>query len=262
MAQYYFLNTLFAPLEFGHPPTLDFKSLIANVQSELSKDDLMRLSLLRSYFDIENLKAFFMQEALSPYGNHEPAKLVADNLENETGYPEFVFEFLREFETSEKRLHHFAKLLTQFFSYAQQQSSGFIQEFFAFEKQWRLVMLGFRSKLLKTSLKTQLQFEDPYDPIVIQIIAQKDAKHFEPPEEFEDLKDLFSRWKHSPRGIFKALEEYRMSKIDQMVEKEIFSFDAVAAYIVKLIIIEKWLDLEKCEKKGFKNLDKILEEVS
>ncbi|SCA58440.1 hypothetical protein AB751O23_AB_00440 [Chlamydiales bacterium SCGC AB-751-O23] len=261
MANYYFLNTLFASIELGHPPEEGVLDLLPNVEEQLTSKDLKSLLQLRLYFDIQNLKAYFQKEPLSPFANFQTHELIESYLEHREGFPDFVFKFLDEFDSNEQRIANFADLLRQFFDYIAQVSTGFVRSFFDFERKWRIVMVGFRSKNLNLDVQKQLQFENPYDSVVAQVVAQKDAKSFEPPIEFSELKNIVSRWKQSPKGILKALEQYRFDKIDDLIEGDFFSFDAVAAYLLKLVIVEQWHNLELGEKEGSENLEKILEDI-
>jgi hypothetical protein len=106
----------------------------------------------------------------------------------------------------------------------------------------------------------ELQFEDPDDEIVAQILAQKDAKTYEPPERYSDLKALFEEHYDAPMELYQGLCEYRFEKIVQMYGIDVFSIDRILAYLARLIIVEKWLDLDK--KKGIQVVDAIVKEAS
>ncbi|MCH1430446.1 MAG: DUF2764 family protein [Chlamydiales bacterium] len=261
MANYYFLSTLFPPLELGHTPQESFASLLPNVIEELNKEDRSYFELLRLYFDIQNLKAYMLQEPLNSFANLSTKEQIQENLEQESFYPNFVFEFFSTWDSDDKRLENYADLLRRFYSYADTTSSQFLSAFFEFERKWRIVMVGFRSKHIQADVQKQLQFEDPYETTVAQVLAQKDAKNFEPPTEFAGLKDLFERWKLSPKGLLKALEQYRLDHISNLAEGELFSFDAIAAYLIKLAIVEQWHQMEQSSQLGSENINKILEEV-
>ena len=56
--------------------------------------------------------------------------------------------------------------------------------------------------------------------------------------------------------IHKALCNYRFIKIEKLAEKDFFSIDYVLSYMVRLIIVEKWLELDK--EEGKKILDHLI----
>ncbi|MFQ5728988.1 MAG: DUF2764 family protein, partial [Waddliaceae bacterium] len=141
-----------------------------------------------------------------------------------------------------------------------QLAEDFVQEYLAFEREWRLVLTGFRAKKLGRDVTAELQFEDPYDEVVAQILAQKDAKTYEPPIRYSDLKTLFEEHYGAPMDLYQALCEYRFRKIEAMYGIDVFSIGRILAYLAQLIIVEKWLDLDK--KQGLQVVDAIVKEAS
>lgn len=148
----------------------------------------------------------------------------------------------------------------QNFSEEIERASGFFKAFLILERELRLVMLAFRAKALHRDVTVALQEEDPEDPIIEQILAQKEAQSFEPPEKYEELKIIFEKYKESPLELQKALFEFRIKKIEEMLDLDFFSIDRVLAYLVELILIEKWRQMDK--QKGLEIVDSMLKEVS
>ena len=93
------------------------------------------------------------------------------------------------------------------------------------------------------------------------MLAQKDAKTFEPPEKYEALKLIFDRYSDEPLELERALDEYRFNYIESLVEfTDPFSMDRILAYMSQLIILQKWNALDK--EKGLKIVDIIVKEIS
>ena len=122
------------------------------------------------------------------------------------------------------------------------------------------MLLGFRAKKLGRNLASELQYEDPEDPIVAQLMAQRDAKQYEPPEGFEDLKTVFKTYENDPLGLYKALATYRFNHIEDMLGVEIFSTDRLLGYAIQLILVQKWLELD--QDKGTQIIDKLVKDAS
>lgn len=259
MTNYYFLATLLPQLEIGIPPDLDYLELSSLLKINLTDADYKKVETIRRYFDIQNLRSFWREEPLNFRGNLNENEL-EEALLTQSGLPGYVFDFEERFEKIPDRLHHFASLITSYFNEEIQNSDGFVLKYLRFERDLRLVLTGLRAKKIKSDILIELQYEDPEDPLVAQMIAQKDSNEYIPPEEYEEVKVLFNEFSDHPLELHKALSEYRFNKIDQLAGLGMFSIDCILAYMIKLAIVEKWLELDK--QKGIQILDKIVKESS
>ena len=115
------------------------------------------------------------------------------------------------------------------------------------------MILALRAKIANRDIAKELQFEDFNDPIVSQILTQKDAEQYDPPVEYKELKDKFLACGADPWQQNKMLSEYRFSRIEEMVEKGQFSIDAILAFLAQLMIVEYWNELD--EERGKVILD-------
>ena len=150
-------------------------------------------------------------------------------------------------------------MLANFFKDAQQERDPFLKAYFTFERELRLVMTGFRAKKLGRDLSLELRYENLEEEIINEIISQKDAKVFEPPEKYEALKFYFDKFGEEPLVLQKALDEYRFNFIDQLVDmSDAFSIERILSYMIQLIIVEKWFELDKA--KGMQIVDIIVKE--
>lgn len=122
------------------------------------------------------------------------------------------------------------------------------------------MLMAFRAKKLGRDVAYELQFEDPYNDFVAQILAQKDSKAYEPPEKYSDLKALFEEHYDAPLQLHQALFEYQFQLLDNWVGFDQFSIDRILAYTVQLILVEKWLELDK--KKGMEIVENFMKESS
>lgn len=256
---YYFLSAALPDIQIGYPPDLTFNAFDFVLRMNLSEEDYAKTIVMRRYYDIQNIRSFWMDKELDDRGYYNVNDL-EESLLTRMGLPEYVFEFLERYEHLEERLHNFSALFAAYFRHEIPKAEGFLREYLIFEREWRLVLTGFRAKKLGRDITQELQFEDPYDEIVAQILAQKDAKAYEPPTRYSDLKALFEEHYNAPLEIHQALCEYRFNKIEAMYGIDVFTISRILAYMAQLIIVEKWLELDK--KKGLQVVEEIVKEAS
>lgn len=246
MTNYYYLATSLPPLEFPNKPDVDFMSVRDLLEMNLSQEDLQKVHKLCLFVDLLNIRFLLQEESIDPKGNFGEKDL-DDALVDQTGFPQYVFDFLTEHKTLNEKLQYFPELLTQFFQQMAASTTGFLQKFFTFEREWRLIVLAFRSKILHRDLLKELQFEDLSDPLVRQILAQKEAESYEPPIEYKEIKDLLHACGPDPIEQNKAIAFYRFKKVQEMCEGQLFSMDWLLAYLAQLMILEYWNELDQAK---------------
>lgn len=249
---YYFLATSLPPLQIGNPPDITFQDYEILLQDNLTPTDLEKVKVLRRYHDIQNIRTTREGDPRDLRGNFdtnqlEEALLLPDGFPGRESFPPYVYAYFEKYEKRADRLKHFGELVAAFYREEAKKATGFLKWFLNFQRNLRLVLVGFRAKKLGRDLATELQFEDPEDVIVGQMMAQKDSKTFEPPEGFEDLKMVFEDYYSQPLELQKALYEYQFRKIDEKLGFDTFSIDVILGYTAKLIMVENWqaLDMEK-----------------
>lgn len=259
MSHYYFLATLLPELKIGTPPEIGFDEFMTLLKENLTKSDMKQVITLRRVFDIMSVREYWKGDPVDPYGNYNENDL-EEAFITRHGLPWYVYEFTDRYESKEDRLSHFPDLMITFFREEIKKSSGFLKKNLILERDIRLVLAAFRAKKLGRDIYTELQYENPEDPLVAQILAQKDAPAYEPPEKYEDLKTIFELYGDEPLALHKALLEYRFKKIEEMFGSNIFSLDRILGYMIELILAERWESMDK--KKGLQIVDSILKESS
>jgi hypothetical protein len=248
MAYYYFTAASLPPLVLGERPELSFEQLQERLQINLSKEDFAKVRTLRRLVDLENIRQLYLELSLDPRGNLsekelDEALLIKDLL------PQYVFDFLDQFEEKQEKLRFFFGLIATYYrEEVAALEEGFLKRYLSFERELRLVLLGLRSKKVKADLAFQLQFEELSDPIVASILAQKDAEGFDPPQEFADLKEQLQHAGQDPWQQFQVVARYRFNRIEELAGYLLFSIDWILGYVARLMIAEKWADLD--EEKG------------
>ena len=252
MANYYYLASLLPSLDFPGSPDISFASIRESLRLNLSETDLKKIEALRLFIDITNIRPLLLEESIDGRGNLsekdlDEALLIKDFL------PQYVFDFLDKHDTLSAKLHHFSELVSLFFANELPKQKGFLHKYFTFEREWRLVLLALRAKSAQRDVIKELQFEDFSDALVADILAQKDALAYDPPLEYQDLKEQFLSCGPDPWQQHKMLCTYRFGKIAEMVDGGQFSMDAILAYITQLMIVEYWNELD--EQRGRVILD-------
>jgi hypothetical protein len=258
MAKYYFVGTMLPSLSFDAPPEISFEKLEVLLRDNLTFGDYEKTLVIRRFFDILNLRALWLEEELDPRGELTALEL-NEALINRAGLPDFVYEFIDRYPKREDRIHHFPFLLAKFFQSAESLNDPFLRDYMNFERELRLVMTAFRAKKLGRDLSVEFQYENPEEDLIAQLLAQQDAKTYEPPEKYQELKVLFDRYGDDPLALQKALDEYRFNTIENLVDMaDTFSIERILAYLVQFILVEKWFELDK--DLGIQIIDRIIKE--
>ncbi len=246
MSQYYYVISTLPPIALGSKPEISFKEIMDMLALNLTSEDLHLVEKLLRPIDLYNIHALWLGLPLDDRGNFnskqlEEALLVRDML------PLFLSEYLERYESISDRLRYFSSLYTSLFRDEIPKLKGFLLKYYQFERELRLVLTGLRAKRAGRDLVRELQFEDPADPLVAEILAQKDSPDYTPPREYEDLKAIFMDTISDPQKLNRAILEYRFKKIEEMEEYQDFSIDRILAYLARLIIVESWemLDIGK-----------------
>lgn len=244
MGNYYYLASALPSMEFpvllGEMGSVSLRNAL---EMNLSQEDRIKVESLYSFVDLSNIKFLFREEEIDPMGNLDE-KALEDALLNQSFFSLYVFDFLQKHETREDRIRNFPALLSQFFREETEKQKGFLQSYFSFERELRLVLLGLRAKKLHRDLLKELQFEDLSDPFVMQILSQKDAEQYEPPAEYKEVKELLDACGSDPLEQNKAIAAYRFRKVKEMGEGDSFSIDYILSYLVQLMIVEYWNGLD------------------
>jgi len=248
MANYYFLAPSLPPLALGEKPELSFEELNILLAANVVGKDLEKVVVLRRWIDLNNIRALYMESGIDPRGNLSEKELDQALLLEEV-LPEYVFDFLDQFETPQERVRFFPGLLGAYFREEVAGQSGFLKNYLIFERGWRLTLLAIKAKGLGKDVAEELQFEDLKDPLVMDILAQKDAAVYTPLVEFEELSALFFACGNDPWEQFMEVLKWRFKQIEELVEKPLFSIDWILSYMARLLLVEEYYKLEPAQGK-------------
>lgn len=241
---YYYLATSLTPLEFGDKPDISFQALCEKFSELLPEDEMTQLKILRMYFDLENIKRFFRNEKLDSRGNLNEKEL-EQALQMQEYFPGYVFEYLVRHKDNESKVQNFPELLSVFFYEKAKKAKGFLKDFLEFERRWRLVLVGYRSKHQKTDAAKQLAYEEQTESIVSSILSQKDSPHFEAPTGYEGFYETILSTKDDPMMQFTRVLEFRFRFIKERIENTLFSLDFLLGYAMQVALLEDLHALNK-----------------
>ncbi len=246
MHNYYFVAASLPSLVLGESPEITFKELTTRLELNLCQNDLAKVSVLRRVVDLQNIRALYSKCPLDGHGNLSEKQL-DEALLVEADFPEYVFEFLGQFDDVKEKVRHFFGLLSRYYAEEIPKQSGFLNELLSFQRDVRLVTTALRAKKSGRDITSELQFEEFTDPLVAQILAQKDMDDYEPPIEYLDLKENLHSCGKDPWEQYKVIAGYEFEKIEGMATYPLFSIDWILGYVARLMLVERYnrLDQEK-----------------
>ena len=244
---YYFPLLALPPLTLKSKPELSFKEFKDFLFLNLFPPDWKQFELLLQSVDLYNIRAFWLGAAIDDRGTLD-AKSLEEKLLVRDEFPLYLIEYLERYETTADRLRYFPLLVASFYREQGLLGTKFLQRYFQFERELRLVLTALRSKQQGRDVAKELQFEDPTDPMVAYILAQKDAEDFSPPMGFERLKIEFVENYRDPEKLNNAVLEFRFDQIKAMEEEDSpFSIDQVLAYAARFLIVDGWFRLDRVQ---------------
>lgn len=259
MTKYYFVSTMLPALSFDVPPRISFAELIQLLNDHLRQKDNEKILAIRSFFDILNLRSLWLGKDLDPRGISSSQEL-EEAFVSRSGLPDYVYEFVDKYPNPKDRINHFSYLLTKFFQNYKELHDPFLQKYLHFERELRFIMAAFRAKKMNRDLSIELQYENPEEELIAQLLAQKDSKMVEFPEKFKDLKEIFEANENQPLALQKEIDKYRFEKIDQFIDMaDVFSIERILAYFLQFILLEKWFRLD--QERGIHIIDQIVNEM-
>lgn len=248
MANYFFLISAFPPLKFGVRPLLSFKEVREMLPLNLTDKDMLAVRRLLRPLDLYNLRALWLEAPLNEEGNFN-AKDLEDSLLQKGIIPTFLSDFLDRYDSTAERLHNFPSLYASLYR-EMSDLKGFLAKYYQFEREVRLILTALRCKTVGRDPIVELQFEDPTEFFIADILAQKESPDYVPPKEYEDLKTFFLDNTYDPRKLQQAILQYRFNKIEEMEDSQDFSIDRVLAYLARLLIVEESTELDDYKSQG------------
>ncbi|MEM8727204.1 MAG: DUF2764 family protein [Chlamydiota bacterium] len=255
MSGYFFLGSSLPSISVGSEPGISFDDLMVLYKENLGSSDLGKVKVIRGYVDLKNIRNLIRKEKIDHRGNLDEQRL-DEAMINREGLPSYVFDFLEEYREASEQLRNYSKIFISFFREADNEYRGFLREYFRFERGWRVLLAGYRAKRLGVDPAIALRHEDLHDPLVAQVLAQKDAPSFEFPVEDVELGEKLKGAEREPDKHYRLMADFRFRRIEDIVQDYPFSIDYLLGYSVRLMIVEDLFALD--EKRGNENLNEMV----
>jgi hypothetical protein len=239
MNYYYFVGSSLPVLKIETSPEITFDDLLSLIQTNFEEKDLEKVNKLRRFIDIKNLKKYWLKQPIDMRGNLKEKEIEEQVLIHDF-FSGFVFDFIEKYENIQDRIKYFSSLLAHFFQREIEENQDFLSQYFSFERNVRLILLALRSKKYNRDISKELQFEDFKDPLVANILSQKDMDRFDPPSGYEELANIYLEHEMDPIKLSMELIKYKLRTISEMVFLKPFTVDYILGYMVRLMLVEDW----------------------
>lgn len=241
MTQYYFLSSFLPIRQFNDPLIYSYDALDDLLSLNLSTKDWKNYLVLKRFFDLENFASFWANKPIVFHLGEVTQKNVQELVylqqwADSSEFEDFFKDFLFLNETNEERLENFSILVKDFLSFYQQSSSVFLQSYFTFKQQLRVVLAGIRARFMQMDVAYVLRNEDASDAVVLQVLMQKDAPRYELPDAFADLGNILEDYGHLPYSLYRSLSLYEFHKIEEMARNSSFDSNVVLARVVLYLL--------------------------
>ncbi len=254
MANYYFLITAFPPLSCEMKLEMSFKDLKEILLLNLSAKDFHEVERILRPIDLYNIKAFWLGLPLDERGNFREKDL-EEELLVQGALPAYLIDYLARYDSTQDRLRYFSSLYASLYKEESEKLKGFSKCYYVLGREVRLCLAALRAKRQGRDIVRELQFEDPTDPFVAQILAQKDALSYSPPQEYEELKNLFIENSLDPVKLDRAVLQFQFDRIEQMEEIQDFGIDRILNYVARFLIVESLAHLN--QKQGMATVEQL-----
>ena len=243
MARYYFLTTILPDVVLDEQPRLSFEELIPLYLTNMTASDFEQFQLLRRWIDIQNLRLFWEGLEVDPRGNW--LRMALDRLLlTDEALPAVLIDYLLQYESDAQRLEHYPELLSAYLRQEVEERSGFLQDYFAFERRLSIILTGLRAKRVGRDLAKELATEDPTEPTTAWMLSFRDAASIEPPPGFEELGVILERYADSPMLLRRDLTRYQLNWVVERVQDRPFTLEFLLGYAVQLLLVERYHELD------------------
>lgn len=255
MSRYFFLGTVLPSLRVGDEPGISFDDVMTLYKDNLGFSDLEKVRVIRTYVDLKNVQKLLKKEEIDHRGNLNEKEL-DEALVNQENLPDYLFTFLEKYQEAFEQLAHYSKVFILFFKEIERTCQGFLRNYFQFEREWRVILAAYRGKKLGIDPAVSLQHEEFHDPLIAELLAQKDAPSFEFPFGYTELGEKLKEVEGKPDEQYRLMANFRFSRIEEMVQDRPFSLDYFLGYLVQLMVVEDFFALD--EKRGRESLTEMI----
>ncbi|MBP6976707.1 MAG: DUF2764 family protein [Bacteroidales bacterium] len=224
----------------------DLAAFKAELREFLHPDDFSLVEVLFLPYDHLNLLSL-LQKKNTPF--HPLGKFSADELEEEIREPlavpsyfkNFIERFREEADTPQDQTWE-NQLTELYYDHASSCSNPFIRTWFGFEKNLRNILTAYTCRKFGMAADHELVGQGEF----VESLKKSQARDFGLSGEVDFMDRLLSILDNP--NLFereKGLDLLRWNYLDELNTFHYFTIEVILAYVIKLLIIERWLILDR-----------------
>jgi len=144
-------------------------------------------------------------------------------------------------------------LLFKFYAKMMQHKNGFIREYFNFDFQLRNILLAINKRKFNID---KVRFLESNENEIVRKLKTSTASDFNLAQEIDYVQVLIAAFEKDDIVYReKFIDQLRWDKIEQINTFSYFKLDTLLGFLIKLMMVERWIDLE--ENQGNEAFNKI-----
>lgn len=156
--------------------------------------------------------------------------------------PEFLLEFLQSLSSGLFGPEETKRLYGAYYAYVLENSANeALKEYIAFERDLRNILAAIRARRRGLSPAAQLVGESD----VVEVLARSSAEDFGLSRDYPFVERLLAA--KDPLVMEAEIERILWGRLDEMAGGDVFDFETILAYLLKLQLLEKRLSLSHQE---------------
>lgn len=244
----------------------DAKAIIEEILEEISARDARQVRLLYGYYDCENLAAARAQrKAHNPLGNLSREE-IEQELISPSLTPRRVAKVISAFssEDSEEReevdtsISFERALFEAYYDECRASSSSFIRAWGETDRNLRNVAAAISARALDMDISDVVVGRGD----VVDQLCSSSAADFGLRGELPYIDSVITAVSDEPNIVEKEhkIDNIKWNEVEEHSAADYFNMNAILAYLVKINIVARWLQLD--EGRGREMLNKLMEELS
>ena len=227
----------------------DFKEQLA---IQLTEADKKLISYLYLQYDCQNLvKLLKNPEAeITPLGNYSREQYMdlinasSEEKPRVVGFPPFMLKFLQDFAANKEKKGYFPEdaILLEYYRYAMECPDRMMREWFGMNLNVTNILTALIAKKYGWNVADYIQGDNE----VCELIrSNSNTRDFELGYELDYVGDLMKIVEcDDPVEKEKRIDAFKWLWLEDQTFMDVFSIDAVFAYVCKLEMLERWAKLD------------------
>ncbi len=260
MAEIYYLVSSFPEIDWDSDIPFTAAGFLAENGSALApfQENINDIILVNDLYNLESFLKGRIAEYITGASRSKDAMEAAfrrpclldkesmlELVESPEDSPDFIIDYLEEFQDPGDRHRNIESLFIAYFEYLKGSKSLFLRDYADFEKKYRTIIAALRMRRLGIELDEKLPGDDELKKTILANLTVPDfgVKTFFP--EIEYLLELFEKDTFT-RG--KGIDKVRYDYLNQISFENPFVEDTIYAYLLRLMVLERWQKLD--EERG------------